>query len=631
MAFSILFHLLVVAFLAQFIYARMEVRKERPLFISLRDKLDGPPRKGDGDDEKDEEPKPNPTPKPEEVVQKKPEEATRPPRQDEVAPPTAPVGPKSTAPAPQEEREGGEPAPAFSARSGKGKGDALKRFGGSHRSEAAVLHGLAWLARHQDGTGKWSTRNFNRHCPKGDLCSGTGLGYYDVGLTGLALLCFLGAGHTHLEGEYAEVVSRALTFICQIQYEDGCFGGKLGNHMYYHAICTLAMAELYGLTRSGRAKAAATKGLAYLAASQQDGGGWDYTQLRTNRNDTSVTGWAVMALKSAYAAGLPFPERTWARARRFLQKACRSDGRVRYADRGFIGFHGKVRYGIGMTAVGLLCLLYFNENPRAPRMKRMVEILIANPPEPWALKHDRLHTMYYWYYATLALFHVGGAKWQAWNAQMRDFIISRQVTSGCAKGSFDPEGGWLGPHAGRVYATVFNILNLEVYYRYLPLYSGSGPPTEVTQKAARKLEEVEAVQLVRDPSAKVGERLRAMGVLAKNPTDEGLDALWDALGDKNSVIRWKAAETLGKVGDPRSVPRIAEALGKDDGTLAATYIDALADIGHPSAVPHLIARLEDPSDRVREKVCGALWKITGQKLGNDPAAWRRWWEDRRDK
>ncbi len=32
--------------------------------------------------------------------------------------------------------------------------------------------------------------------------------------TGLALMCFLGAGQTHMEGEYKEVVLAGLTYLC---------------------------------------------------------------------------------------------------------------------------------------------------------------------------------------------------------------------------------------------------------------------------------------------------------------------------------------------------------------------------------------------------------------------------------
>ena len=47
----------------------------------------------------------------------------------------------------------------------------------------------------------------------------------DSGLTGLAVLAFLGAGYTHEEGNYAEVVSRAIRWLIDQQRSDGYLGG----------------------------------------------------------------------------------------------------------------------------------------------------------------------------------------------------------------------------------------------------------------------------------------------------------------------------------------------------------------------------------------------------------------------
>ena len=75
--------------------------------------------------------------------------------------------------------------------------------------------------------------------------------------------------------------------------------------------------------------------------------------------------------------------------------------------------------------------------------------------------------MYYWYYATLAMFQVGGPSWRKWNAHMKEAIVNHQhpKNAGSKKGSWDPIGPW-GPDGGRVYSTAVLAMCLEVYYRY---------------------------------------------------------------------------------------------------------------------------------------------------------------------
>jgi hypothetical protein len=58
-----------------------------------------------------------------------------------------------------------------------------------------VLDGLRWLARHQNDDGSWGAVSFRSHCPDSAPCYDVQLSSkdnFDVGLTSLALLCFLG-------------------------------------------------------------------------------------------------------------------------------------------------------------------------------------------------------------------------------------------------------------------------------------------------------------------------------------------------------------------------------------------------------------------------------------------------------
>src|SRR5262245_45516114 len=58
-----------------------------------------------------------------------------------------------------------------------------------------IESGLRWLARHQDSDGRWSSKGFSARCGGATPCGGNGKIDHDVGITGLSLLAFLGAGH----------------------------------------------------------------------------------------------------------------------------------------------------------------------------------------------------------------------------------------------------------------------------------------------------------------------------------------------------------------------------------------------------------------------------------------------------
>ena len=56
---------------------------------------------------------------------------------------------------------------------------------------------------------------------------------------------------------------------------------------------------------------------------------------------------------------------------------------------------------------------------------------------------------------------------------MRDPLIALQVKAGHASGSWQPNSmpDMGGPTGGRLYSTCMAAMILEVYYRYMPLYS----------------------------------------------------------------------------------------------------------------------------------------------------------------
>ncbi len=190
--------------------------------------------------------------------------------------------------------------------------------GGNARTEAAVVAALSWLARAQSADGRWDAVRFGagqEHKVLGQDRGGAGRNA-DTGVTGLAILAFLGAGHSHQQGDYQNTVERGLEFLIRSQAADGSLFGEatLYAQMYCHSMATFALAEAQAMTGDARLQPAVTKAVAYcLRAQHTTTGGWRY---RPNEiGDTSQLGWQMMALASAERAGLDVPSQTWTRSR----------------------------------------------------------------------------------------------------------------------------------------------------------------------------------------------------------------------------------------------------------------------------------------------------------------------------
>jgi hypothetical protein len=136
-------------------------------------------------------------------------------------------------------------------------------------------------------------------------------------------------------------------------------------------------------------------------------------------------------------------------------------------DKGGYGYTGPQETPT-MTAVGLLCRMYLGWGPKNPGLQKGVDRLKANPPVT-------LNSMYYDYYATQVMHHMGGESFEFWNPKMRDLLIKTQDEGKDPRrpwqeGSWDPGPDVHGKVGGRIMVTSLAILTLEVYYRHLPLY-----------------------------------------------------------------------------------------------------------------------------------------------------------------
>jgi flavin reductase (DIM6/NTAB) family NADH-FMN oxidoreductase RutF len=102
--------------------------------------------------------------------------------------------------------------------------------------------------------------------------------------------------------------------------------------MYGHILATLALAEAHGMSNPDAYGKPAQKAVDFLLAAQNPGKGWRYGA-KSGDNDTSVTSWAVMALRSAERVGLMFPKSAYEGALAWFD--CRVFARYDAGDRLF--------------------------------------------------------------------------------------------------------------------------------------------------------------------------------------------------------------------------------------------------------------------------------------------------------
>jgi hypothetical protein len=338
------------------------------------------------------------------------------------------------------------------------------RNGGSVESERAVEASLKWMASVQESDGSWSAAKYGggaaKKDPQGQNRLDGGM-HADTGITGLVVLSFLGAGYTHEEGQYADVVMRALKWLIAQQNSNGYLGGQATRYdmMYCHAMATFALAEAYGMQSNANSFPelgdAVRGGVRLICAMQNEDGGWRYG--KGGESDMSMFGWQLMALKSAVNAGVPVPDDTRRGMTKFLQaRALGSRG-------GLAGYKANEPPTPAMTAEALFCRQMFGVRPGEAASQESVAYLRQNLPRLGA------YDEYYWYYGTLAMFQHDGQPWEEWNGSLRDMLIRQQRTQGANAGSWDPNGKWAGI-GGRLYSTAVSTMCLEVYYRFLRIY-----------------------------------------------------------------------------------------------------------------------------------------------------------------
>jgi hypothetical protein len=314
-------------------------------------------------------------------------------------------------------------------------------------SDAAIRRALEFLKSTQKPDGAWESGGFGRA----------------TSVTSLAVMAFLSAGHVPgAPGPYREAIEKGIRYVLAHQKANGLIVSNTSHGpMYCHGISTLMLAEVVGMTTDPALAEQASAGLARavklilmaqnLAKNPDNAGGWRY-QPTSRDSDISVTGWQLMALRAARAAGCEVPSENIDRAIDYLKRcAVRPDG-------GFAYQPGQSPNN-PRTGTGVLALEICGEHLSREAVAG-AEYLLKHPPR-WASPYF----FYEVYYCPLAMFQLGDKYFLAYYPKLVAILLEHQ----------DRDGSWLSGDGndrtgGRTYCTAMAVLALTVEYRYLPIY-----------------------------------------------------------------------------------------------------------------------------------------------------------------
>ena len=305
-------------------------------------------------------------------------------------------------------------------------------------TEAVIKGALKWMAAEQSENGSWNagSKKVQQH---------------PVAMTGYTLIAFMAAGQLPEEGEYAPNVTAGMQFLLDTAGPDGLFRDvSNGQYMYNHGIATIALAELYGQTRSPIIRPTLERLVQVIVRTQGKAGGWRYQPVPRDA-DISVTVLQVVALRAAKNAGLDVPGETIENAIAYV-RSCSDEktGGFTYTARG-----GGAGYARTAAAIYSLQVCGQYDDP-----------LIKGASEYLFKSTDKSYWTYGSYYAAPAQYMIGGETWRKWYAMMKEALLTqvKRGSDGCH---------WDFHHSGDVgplYSTAVYTSILAMPYHYIPLY-----------------------------------------------------------------------------------------------------------------------------------------------------------------
>ncbi|MCM8542681.1 MAG: hypothetical protein NE328_20615, partial [Lentisphaeraceae bacterium] len=290
---------------------------------------------------------------------------------------------------------------------------AVEKFGGTERGQETLRNALDWLKSVQSPDGSW-------HDPHGTH-----------GMTGLVLLAFLAHGENVESEQYGSTVSRAISFLMKDKE-------NIHRDPYQNALRTFALAEAVSMNSIEGLEDVVKNYTQTILNGQQAKGAFHYKyELDMKAQDLSVMAWNIQALKSVNAV-LDMPEISPAleRASAWLKSMTTDTFQFPYHSNFNTPKDKKATHS--MRAAGTLCLQLL-EKGEIPEIANELEEISTIDMQNLGWHNVMRHPLYGWYYANQCMFHLGGEKWDSWNARCEQMLIENQ----------HPQGFWFHPRHKR--------------------------------------------------------------------------------------------------------------------------------------------------------------------------------------
>jgi hypothetical protein len=343
------------------------------------------------------------------------------------------------------------------------------------RVDAAVDRALKWLAARQQADGSFPT--------------------IDTGQPGVTCLCamaFVSHGHVPGDGEYGRRLETATDFVLSCQKPNGLVtllgpdGPRINRQIdheigtcaaYNHAISSLTLSELYGMSDVNRAKrieAAIKKSLSATLEMQQwpkshssERGGWRYLDDDgIFDSDLSITGWSLMFLRSARNAGFEVSQQPIDEAVAYVRRCYEPEyGAFEYTN---LGDDHRSR---GMAGAGILALAHagFHNSREAKASGDWIlrhgfdeynRFLMFDQGRP----HDRYH--YAIFNCCQGMYQLGGEHWAKFFPGVVQTLLDNQQPDG----SWPADTHWHDSQFGTAYTTALVVMTLGAPNQLLPIF-----------------------------------------------------------------------------------------------------------------------------------------------------------------